>query len=127
MEPRLSMNVSYRYTRSKLVLASVLVLGLVGCYRVRSQLVPTTAGPRDTYRCAQLALGRAGYAIVGADRESGWLHAQKRINGFFKVKRAEIYVTVIPDESGQGSQVQLTDNSYAEDDADRLHATCVAP
>jgi hypothetical protein len=123
----LSMNVSSRYTRSKLLLASFLVLGLMGCYRVRSQLVPTTEGPQDTYRCAQLELGRAGYAIVGADRESGWLHAQKRVNGFFKVKRAEIYVTVIPDESGQGSQVQLTDNSYAEDDADRLHATCVTP
>lgn len=110
-----------------LLLATALVVALTGCYRVRSQLLPTPAPPQDTYRCAQLELGRAGYAIVGADRESGWLHAQKRIEGFFEVKRAEIYVTVIPDEAGQGSQVQLTDNSHAEDDADRLRGNCVTP
>jgi predicted transcriptional regulator len=73
-----------------------------------------------------LELGRAGYAIVGADRASGWLQAQKRIEGFFEVKRAEIYVTVIPDESGRGSHLQLTDNSHAEDDADRLRTPCAS-
>jgi hypothetical protein len=74
----------------------------------------------------QLELGRAGYAIVGADRASGWLHAQKRIEGFFKTKTAEMYVTVIPDEVGDGSHLQLTDNSYAEDDANALSAACAA-
>ena len=114
-----------QYTHTRLLLASVLVVGLAGCYRVRSELIPTAAEPQDTYRCAQLELGRAGYAIVGADRASGWLHAQKRINGLLEVKHAEIYMTVIPDDSGQGSQVQLTDNSHAAKDADRIRATCV--
>ena len=112
------------------VLTLALAVGLLtvasGCYHVRSQLIPSPMAPQDVYTCAQLELGRAGYAIVGADRASGWLHAQKRIEGFFKVKRAEIYVTVIPDELDQGAHVQLSDNSYAEADADRLSATCAA-
>ena len=62
--------------------------------------------PGDLYRCLQLELGKAGYAIVGADRASGWLQAQKRIDGFWRgTRRAEIYATVIPDEDGVGSNL----------------------
>ena len=107
----------------KIVAPVLLVLALSGCYRVRSQLIPTPTPPAELYKCAQLELGRAGYAIVGADRASGWLRAQKRSENIFGVKRAEIYVTVIADD-GQGSHLQLTDNSHAEDDADRLRSTC---
>lgn len=67
-----------------------------------------------------------GYAIVGADRASGWIHAQKRINRFFKVKRAEIYARVIRNESGSGSHLRVSDNSYAQGDADRLRASCAS-
>jgi len=112
-------------SRQAIVVAGVLTLA--GCYRVRSQLLASPTPPEDLYTCAQLELGRAGYAIVGADRASGWLQAQKRMDNLFTgVKRAEIYVTVIPDESGGGSHLQLTDNSYAEEDADRLRAACAA-
>jgi hypothetical protein len=101
------------------------LIALSGCYRVRSQLVASPVPPDDLYTCAQLELGRAGYAIVGADRASGWLHAQKRTDSILTGLRiAEIYVTVIPEESVGGSQLQLSDNSHAEDDADRLRATC---
>ncbi len=106
---------------------TILVVALSGCsYHVRSQLIPTSGGPSDVYTCMQLALGRAGYAIVGADRASGWLQAQKRIETWWDTKRAEIYVTVIPDESGQGSHVQLTENTYAEQDAAQLRSACAA-
>jgi hypothetical protein len=71
-----------------------------------------------------LELGKAGYAIVGADRASGWLQAQRRIDSFWRGGRAEIYATVIPDDDGDGSHLQLTNNSYAEPDADRLRAVC---
>lgn len=104
------------------VLAAVLVL--LGCYRVRSQLLATQMAPEEVYRCVQLELGRAGYAIVGADRASGWLHAQRRIQVLLKTRMAEIYATVIPDESDGGSQLQLTDNSHAEEDAERIQARC---
>ena len=112
----------------------VLFLGLVsatllaaGCsYRVRSQLIETPASPIDLYRCVQLELGRMGYAIVGADSASGWLHAQKRIESRWDVKRAEIYATVIPDEAQTGAHLQLTDNSYAETDADRIRSACTS-
>lgn len=115
-------------SRAFRVLMPLLATGLLtlvsACYHVRSQLVSSPVAPQDVYTCAQLELGRAGYAIVGADRASGWLHAQKRIEGFFKVKRAEIYVTVIPNERDHGAHVQLSDNSYAQTDADRLRTTC---
>lgn len=101
-----------------------LVLLLVGCYRVRSQLIATQASPEDLYRCVQLELGRAGYAIVGADRASGWLQAQKRVRFLLDIRRAEIYATVIPEEGGGGAQLQLTDNTYAEDDAEMLRSRC---
>lgn len=108
------------------VVPALLALALSGCYRVRSQLISTPTPPAELYRCAQLEIARAGYAIVGADRASGWLRAQKRSENIFGVKRAEIYVTVIADDSGQGSYLQLTDNAHAEDDADRLRSTCAS-
>jgi len=104
--------------------SAVFLVVLGGCYRVRSQLIPVAETPHDVYRCVQLELGRMGYTIVGADRASGWLHAEKRTTRLLERKRAEIYVTVIPDEADAGSQVQLSDNSHAADDADRLRATC---
>lgn len=107
------------------IAACAIVLGACQPYRVRSQLIAAPAESGDLFRCSQLELGRAGYAIVGADRASGWLHAQKRTLGIFGVKHAEIYVTVIPDEAGGGSHMQLSDNSSAEDDADQLRAVCV--
>ena len=106
------------------VLVLAFVLLLVGCYRVRSELLATRIAPEEVYRCLQLELGRSGYAIVGADRASGWLHAQKRVRYLLDMRRAEIYATVIPDESGRGSQLQLTDNSYAEEDAERIRGEC---
>lgn len=107
------------------VVAAVLILVTSGCYRVRSELHVAPAPPGDLYRCLQLELGRAGYAIVGADRESGWLHAQKRVERLLETSRAEIYATVIPDEDTGGSHLQLTDNTYAADDAESIRATCV--
>ena len=104
----------------------LLILGTEACsYRVRSQLITTPSPPERLYRCLQLELGRAGYAIVGADRASGWLQAQKRMGGF-RGGRAEIYATVIPDEGGGGAHLQLTDNSYAEADADQLEQACAS-
>ena len=98
-----------------------------GChqYRVRSQLISGPTPPEALYRCVQLELGRAAYAIVGADRASGWLHAQKRIVGLLEVSQAEIYATVIPDGESGGSHLQLTDNSHAEMDADRIRVACL--
>lgn len=104
-------------------LATLTVL-TAGCYRVRSELIATPIPPTDLYRCVQLELGRAGYAIVGADRASGWLHAQRRIKTLLSTERAEIYATVIPDDAEAGSHLQLTDNSYAADDADLIRAAC---
>lgn len=106
------------------VLLLALVLLLVGCYRVRSRLIATQASPEDLYRCVQLELGRAGYTIVGADRASGWLRAQKRVRFLLDMRRAEIYATVIPEEGGGGAQLQLTDNTYAEEDADAVRSRC---
>ena len=100
----------------------VLMLVLVtmsGCYRVNSRLVQTLEPPNDLYRCLQLELGRAGYAILGADRASGWLHAQRRVERLMDVVQAEIYATVIA-EDGDGAHLQLTDNSHASDDAERI-------
>lgn len=113
---------------SGLRIAALLVLACLGtsCYHVRSELISTPTPPDDLYRCVQLELGRAGYAIVGADRASGWLHAQRRIERFFEVDRAEIYATVIANEEDGGSHLQLTDNSYAEEDAERIRASCLA-
>lgn len=110
--------------RFAVVVVLAFVFLLLGCYRVRSQLLATQTAPEEVYRCVQLELGRAGYAIVGADRASGWLHAQKRVQVLLKTRRAEIYATVIPDESGGGSQLQLTDNSHAEEDAERIQDRC---
>lgn len=113
--------------RASTTIALVLLALTTGCYRVRSQLISTPSPPDELYRCVQLQLGRAGYAIVGADRASGWLHAQRRIDRFLrKTVRAEIYATVIEDDDGSGSHLQLTDNSHAEDDAERIRAECVA-
>ena len=109
-----------------IVLAACLVLGASACYRVRSQLIATPAPPEGLYRCVQIELGKAGYAIVGADRASGWLQAQKRIDSFWHGGRAEIYATVIPDEDGGGSHLQLTDNSQGEADADRIRSACAS-
>lgn len=114
----------------KLTFAAAIVLGVGACnsYRVRSQLIPAPTVSGDLFRCAQLELGRSGYAIVGADRASRWLHAQRRIDRSFRSpERAEIYVTVIPDETGDGSHLQLTDNSHATADADQLRERCIAP
>lgn len=114
-----------RLTRCGIALFSVFVV--TGChpYRVRSQLVTSPAPPETLYRCLQLELGRAEYAIVGADRASGWLHAQKRKKSFLGgVSRAEIYATVIPDEESGGAHLQLTDNSHAADDAERIKVSC---
>ena len=102
----------------------VLLVAAIGCYSVNSRLLEMVRPPEDLYRCLQLELGRAGYAIVGADRASGWLHAQKRIERIHEVVRAEIYATVIPDEQGGGSHLQMTDNSHAEDEAATILATC---
>ena len=110
--------------RCRTALLALLVLLTAGCYRVRSELIPTATPPGDLYRCVQLELGRAGYAIVGADRASGWLHAQKRVQTLLSTERAEIYATVIPDEGDLGSHLQLSDNSYAEDDADHIRGAC---
>jgi hypothetical protein len=55
----------------------------------------------------QLELGRAGYAIIGADRASGWLKAQRRIDRFIEVASADIYATVIPVSSGTGAPVAV--------------------
>lgn len=103
-----------------------ILLGAPACYSVHSELIASPAPPAGLYRCLQLELGRAGYAIVGADRASGWLKAQKRIESFWHGGRAEIYATVIPDEAGGGSHLQLTQNSYAEADAERLRTACVS-
>ena len=97
----------------------VLLLTVSACYRVESRLIRTLEPPGDLYRCLQLELGRSGYAIVGADRASGWLHAQRRIERLMDVVQAEIYATVISDE-GSGAHLQLTDNSHAADDAERI-------
>jgi hypothetical protein len=111
--------------RCWLLTSSVVLVASAGCYRVRSELITTAAPPEDLFRCVQLELGRAGYVIVGADRESGWLHAQRRIERFFDVDRAEIYATVIPAEAGNGAHLQLTDNSHAAEDADHIRAACI--
>ena len=104
--------------------ALMLVLATVsGCYRVHSRLIQTLEPPEDLYRCLQLELGRAGYAIVGADRGSGWLHAQRRIERLMEVVQAEIYATVIS-EDGDGAHLQLTDNSHASRDAEHILAQC---
>jgi hypothetical protein len=67
-----------------------------------------------------------GYTIVGADRASGWLHAQKEEKNWLgKVQTAEIYITVIPGDASADSHIQLTDNSYAEKDASELQQRCV--
>jgi len=107
----------------------IALLGLIAtaCYSVRSRLIDTPTPPDELFRCVQLELGRAGYAIVGADRESGWVQGQKRITDFLRrTRRAEIYATVIPDESGPGSHLQLTDNSYAEEDAEQIRRVCTS-
>lgn len=101
----------------------VLLVMASGCYRVDSRLARTPQPPTDVYRCLQLELGRAGYAIVGADRASGWLHAQRRIQRLFSVAQAEIYATVISEDGG-GAHLQLTNNSHATDDAARILGEC---
>ena len=106
------------------VVLLVAVVSLGGCYRVRSQLIATTSPPDEIFHCVQLELGRSGYAIVGADRASGWLHGQKRVQRLFDVVRAEIYATVIPPGTEVRSHLQLTDNTHAEEDADRIRASC---
>lgn len=105
----------------------MLVLSLfavAACYRVESRLIRTLEPPADLYRCLQLELGRAGYAIVGADRASGWLHAQRRVERLMDVVQAEIYATVIAEDEG-GAHLQLSDNSHASDDARRILEQCV--
>ena len=105
---------------------ALLVMGVLGgaaCYHVNSTVLDTPAPPADLYRCLQLELGREGYAIVGADRASGWLHAQRRIERVWEVVTAEVYATVIPDEA-DGSHLQLTDNNWAEEDMDRIVQRC---
>lgn len=102
----------------------VLMTCVSACYHVRSRLLLTPVAPDVLYRCLQVELGKAGYAIVGADRASGWVKAQKRTHGSWRSGRAEIYATVIPDEQGDGSHLQLTDNSDAKDDAEKLWQAC---
>ena len=109
-----------RLVRTTLVIC---MLSSGACYRVTSQLLETPEPPEDLYRCLQLELGRAGYAIVGADRASGWLHAQRRIERWDRVVRAEIYATVISNEA-QGSHLQFTENSHAEGDAAGIRESC---
>ncbi len=93
------------------------------CYSVNNRLVRTLEPPDDLYHCLQLELGRSGYAIVGADRASGWLHAQRRVDRVIDVVQAEVYATVIAEEAG-GTHLQLTDNSHASDDAAHVLARC---
>jgi hypothetical protein len=93
--------------RAGLVVGVLGVLAATGCYRGRSQLIATSIAPEDLYRCLQLELGRAGYAIIGADRASGWLKAQRRIDRFIEVASADIYATVIPVSSGTGAPVAM--------------------
>lgn len=104
----------------------LLVLASMGCYGVQSRMMETPTPPDELYRCVQLELGEMGYALVGADRASGWVQAQKRMTSFFRgTVRAEIYATVIPDEGGGGSHLQLTENTYAEEDAEQLRRACL--
>jgi len=119
MVPRLRLG--SKAHRTSLVLLAILT---AGCYRVRSELISTPTPPGDLYRCVQLELGRSGYAIVGADRASGWLHAQRRVQTLLSVETAEIYATVISDDDDASSHLQLSDNSYAEDDADYIRGAC---
>jgi hypothetical protein len=120
------MEAQMRVSMLGLCVAATTLLAATGCFRgVRNQLITAPANPQDLYTCAQLELGRAGYAIVGADRASGWLHAQRSGAGLLGDKVAEIYATVIPNPEGTGSHLQLTDNPHADDDADRLVAACV--
>ncbi len=100
-----------------------LTLSTGACYRVTNQLLVTPEPPEDLYRCLQLELGRAGYAIVGADRASGWLHAQRQVERWDGVVQAEIYATVIPDEA-RGSHLQFTENTHAETDAEAVRNAC---
>jgi hypothetical protein len=104
-------------------LALLLIVGTTGCYGVNSRLLETPHPPTDLYRCLQIELGRAGYGIVGADRASGWLHAQRRVERLVDVVTAEVYATVIPDQ-GDGSHLQISDNSYARDDAEHILHMC---
>lgn len=108
---------------SRVGILVLLLVAVSGCYRVNSRLIQTLEPPTDLYRCLQLELGRAGYAIVGADRASGWLHAQRRVERLMDVVQAEIYATVIAEEGG-GAHLQLTDNSYAADDAEAILEQC---
>lgn len=119
-----------RQSRTRLCFRFAVLASLAlteGCYHVRSQLIATPTPPDDLYRCVQLELGKAGYAIVGADRASGWLHAQRRIERLMEVVQGEIYATVIPDEETGGAHLQLSDNSHAKEDAERIHAECAPP
>jgi hypothetical protein len=102
---------------------TLLLLGVAACYRVNNRLLDTPRPPTDLYRCLQIELSRAGYGIVGADRASGWLHAQRRVERILDVVTAEVYATVIPDEM-DGSSLQISDNSYARDDAARIVQIC---
>lgn len=111
-----------RSARGPIVLLTAFLLG--GCYSVNSRLLQTVEPEADLYRCMQLELGRAGYTIVGADRASGWLHAQRRMERFTgSVDRAEIYATVIG-EGDEGAHLQLTDNSHASEDAALIVERC---
>ena len=105
---------------------AVLIPMLVSCYGGRSELLSTPTPPGDLYRCIQLELGRTGYSIVGADRASGWLHALRRTGHLFGPTHAEIYATVIAADDGSGSQLQLSNNSQAEDGVARIQTQCLA-
>lgn len=98
-----------------LVAASVIA---TGCHKSRNLLLETPSPPDSLLKCVQLQLAKAEYVTVGADRASGWLHAQR--------SEAHIYVTAIADDDGPGSHLQLTNNATkrAREDADRIRNAC---
>ena len=112
---------------ARLLPGLLVIMSIVGCYRGRSQLLVTPVPPEELYRCMQLELARAEYTITAADRASGWLKAQRRVDRIISPPQwRDIYATVIPDPSGGSSHLQVTSNSPARDDADRFAATCIA-
>jgi hypothetical protein len=129
-------------------LSLAIALLAAGCVTAPVSSLTTSANSvGGTYSCALRELTRLNYVLLGADRDAGFIRAERKTSGgvlsvlggadFY----SEISVTVLPATTGSGSQLRvhstmakdegrgrttrdMHNTGPAKKDADLLHAAC---
>jgi hypothetical protein len=98
--------------RAQMMLLGMPAMLLAGCVSQKTLGATTPTPPGDTFTCITRQLSSAGYIVQDADRDAGFIKAEKsRSSGFGAALAGAEYFTemvfnIIPTEAG-GSEIKL--------------------